>query len=273
MESQQELSKTERRRLAKAAKKAKLKAAKEADMSDRQKLRVQTKEKKILPKLSREDRKRKYQSELIEKPREQEAAKKLFCLHCKRKGHALKDCPEATAPNASTQAITDKICYNCGRSDHALRTCKQPRQPDGHLPYATCFICKGTGHISKDCKENPNGLYPKGGGCLICSSKFHFARDCPEKKSSGNKYSNENENSDDNRNDNMNRKKAKRSKDSMPNEEVNNRGGDDDDFDFDVNLPSDYTAGKGGDEAVEIIPGAAERKLSSHSHKKKKSKR
>lgn len=30
------------------------------------------------------------------------------------------------------------------------------------FPYATCFICKKTGHLSKQCSDNPRGLYPDG---------------------------------------------------------------------------------------------------------------
>ena len=73
------------------------------------------------------------------------------------------------------------ICYNCGSADHPLRECSKPRNKDGSLPYASCFICKGSGHISRDCPENPNGLYPKGGCCHICLQKTHLVRDCPER--------------------------------------------------------------------------------------------
>jgi zinc finger CCHC domain-containing protein 9 len=49
-------------------------------------------------------------------------------------------------------------------------------------PYATCFICKESGHLSKSCPENPLGLYPNGGGCAFCASVEHFKRDCPDRK-------------------------------------------------------------------------------------------
>lgn len=29
-------------------------------------------------------------------------------------------------------------------------------------PYAKCFICNRTGHLSRDCEENLKGVYPKG---------------------------------------------------------------------------------------------------------------
>lgn len=252
----EELSKTERRRLAKQAKKVKMAAEKEANMTDRQKLRLSTKEKKVLPKLSRDDRNKKYQEELVEKPREQAAAKNLQCLHCKRKGHLFKDCPMAAqAPvqdevkesvNTLVAPMNKQICYNCGSNGHALRTCKAPRHPDGKLPFASCFICKGTGHISKDCKENPNGLYPKGGGCLICESKYHFAKDCPEKKAQTAAAAEEDDEAVaviGDHEDSATGKEKHSSKGSKRKQSMNDDyaaadlGGDDNDFDFDVDIP------------------------------------
>ena len=32
----------------------------------------------------------------------------------------------------------------------------------GDFPYAKCFICGETGHLSKQCPDNPKGLYPMG---------------------------------------------------------------------------------------------------------------
>ena len=32
----------------------------------------------------------------------------------------------------------------------------------GHYPYAKCFICRETGHLSSKCPTNPRGLYPDG---------------------------------------------------------------------------------------------------------------
>ena len=52
----------------------------------------------------------------------------------------------------------------------------------GAYPYATCFVCKKVGHISKDCPDNAHGLYPNGGCCLECGSVRHLRKDCPEKQ-------------------------------------------------------------------------------------------
>lgn len=31
----------------------------------------------------------------------------------------------------------------------------------GGTKYASCFICKERGHLSKDCPKNAHGIYPK----------------------------------------------------------------------------------------------------------------
>lgn len=46
-------------------------------------------------------------------------------------------------------------------------------------PYATCFVCLGTGHLSAACPQNPRGVYVNGGSCKVCGSVAHRAKDCP----------------------------------------------------------------------------------------------
>jgi len=32
----------------------------------------------------------------------------------------------------------------------------------GKFPFAKCFICEELGHLSRNCPDNPRGLYPNG---------------------------------------------------------------------------------------------------------------
>lgn len=142
------------------------------ELTERQKQRREAKEKKALPKPTREDQINKHRVD-PNKERDELLAKGSTCLGCRKSGHILKNCPDA---------IKDVgICFNCGSSDHTLKNCTARRDPKGALKFAKCFICNGIGHIAKDCTENANGLYPKGGCCHICLQKTHLAKDCPER--------------------------------------------------------------------------------------------
>ena len=173
------ISKTERRKI---VKKSCRPVKVEVPLTERQILRLAVKEKKNMPRLSKDDRRTKFTSSLAlekDKERESEAANFTICLGCRKRGHFLKDCPKVNR-NALADNVVD-MCFNCGLSGHALRHCMKPKNKDGSLPFANCFICMKQGHISKDCPENPNGLYPKGGCCHICLQKTHLVRDCPER--------------------------------------------------------------------------------------------
>lgn len=147
-------------------------AAKSKDLSERQKLRQEIKEKKAQPKKTREDQINKYRVD-PDREREEQKAKLATCLGCRKSGHILKNCPEAVKDVG--------ICFNCGSRDHTLKDCAARRDPKGTLKFAKCFICNGVGHLARDCAENANGLYPKGGCCHICLQKTHLAKDCPER--------------------------------------------------------------------------------------------
>lgn len=182
MVDRNELTKGERRKIARLSQSLAKKAEAEAALTKRQLERRATKEKKALPKLSKDDRKRRFH-DVIEHKREEEAAKFTICLGCRKRGHFLKDCPKQAKEAARTgipAAAAELICFNCGSREHSLRACPEERVP-GKLPFAVCFICKGQGHLSRDCGQNANGLYPRGGCCHICLLKTHLAKDCPDR--------------------------------------------------------------------------------------------
>ncbi len=172
------MSKAERRRITKqASKPVKI-------LTERQKLRLEVKAKKALPKLTRDERRQKYLELELINDREKEQERYAICLGCRERGHVLKNCPNK---NVIKYDARNEICFNCGSKEHALRACPLPKKM-GHLPFANCFICKNNGHIARDCPENPNGLYPNGGCCHICLQKTHLVRDCPERTEEDKEY-------------------------------------------------------------------------------------
>ncbi|XP_039046542.1 uncharacterized protein LOC120186741 [Hibiscus syriacus] len=104
-------------------------------------------------------------------PQKAQWEKHMICLHCRQRGHCLKNCPDV---------MDKKTCYNCGETGHSLSKCPQPLQ-DGGTKFAQCFVCKEIGHLSKNCPKNTHGIYPKGGCCKICGGVTHLAKDCPDK--------------------------------------------------------------------------------------------
>jgi hypothetical protein len=164
-----EISKLVRRKVTKIFK---AETTKEASLTERQRLRREAKQKKMLPAKTREEQIAKFRKDL-EKEREELKSQNSICLGCRKRGHILKYCPEVVKELG--------MCFNCGSSGHALKDCPVPRPRDGTLKFAKCFVCGGSGHIARDCAENANGLYPKGGCCHICMQKTHLAKDCPER--------------------------------------------------------------------------------------------
>jgi cofilin len=170
------ISKLERRKIMKEVQKS------NKTLTERQKLRLSIKEKKKLPKISKEERLSRFKLNLDGERLAQEA-NFTICLGCRKRGHFLKDCPKVlvVSTDAKKDNIQRDICFNCGSVEHILKNCSKPREKNGKLIFANCFICKKDGHISKDCPENPNGLYPRGGCCHICLLKTHLVKDCPER--------------------------------------------------------------------------------------------
>lgn len=95
------------------------------------------------------------------------------CFKCKEPGHLAANCPN--------DAGQSDICYKCGSTEHKLSQCPKF---DGNnledLPYAKCYVCQKEGHMARNCTQNKNGAYPKGGACHGCGGTGHFVRDCPQ---------------------------------------------------------------------------------------------
>lgn len=46
------------------------------------------------------------------------------------------------------------------------------------MNYSLSVILQG--HISRQCPDNPRGIYPKGGACKECGDVTHLKKDCPK---------------------------------------------------------------------------------------------
>ncbi|XP_065218319.1 zinc finger CCHC domain-containing protein 9-like [Planococcus citri] len=101
--------------------------------------------------------------------------RRTLCFHCRNSGHMLSECPELQKKD--TEMIESGICFKCGSTEHQHMECHIKGDVYKH---ATCFICKQEGHISKQCPDNPRGLYPEGGGCRVCGDVTHLKKDCPK---------------------------------------------------------------------------------------------
>jgi zinc finger CCHC domain-containing protein 9 len=102
---------------------------------------------------------------------------KVICLRCRQSGHKMSACPQQ-----SDKPDGERICYKCGATGHSLAYCPDRNlQENEQLPFAKCFICGESGHLSGGCSKNDRGKYPKGGACKVCGDVRHFGKDCPLK--------------------------------------------------------------------------------------------
>jgi len=104
--------------------------------------------------------------------------KKNMCFHCRKGGHILAECPELNKDGSKSSLPSSGLCFKCGSTEHTHFACKVVRTQD--YKFASCFICKEQGHISRQCPDNPKGIYPKGGACRVCGDVTHLKKDCPQ---------------------------------------------------------------------------------------------
>lgn len=146
------------------------------------------------PKMTKEERRAKYTQKARDRRnqnRSKSRMKDTICFKCRKRGHAVIDCPEASAEEknqAQQQSSSSIMCYKCGSKDHALRACKKLTSKERSsftakgrldysqivLPFATCFICNEKGHLSSQCTKNTKVSSENYKGAFIHSSLKYY---------------------------------------------------------------------------------------------------
>ncbi len=151
---------------------------------------------------------RKFASEQRRVKRINDRQSDTICFACREKGHAARYCTNTIAADAlegeqrksKSGRDTVGICYRsvvamgqakggtntkylplhrCGSRRHNLSKCRELVDPENPLPFASCFVCSGKGHLASKCPKNQSGIYPNGGCCKLCKETNHLAKDCP----------------------------------------------------------------------------------------------
>ena len=146
-------------------------------------------------------------TEMRRKKRVAQRQAEIVCFACRQQGHSAADCSvirgsiDGNAKNPTKNLIG--ICYryvfqnasanvsahedisvSCGSSRHTLARCKKKTvDPANDLPFASCFVCSGKGHLASQCPQNKaKGIYPNGGCCKLCGDNTHLSRNCKLRK-------------------------------------------------------------------------------------------
>ncbi|KAH9083575.1 hypothetical protein EDB83DRAFT_2330011 [Lactarius deliciosus] len=105
--------------------------------------------------------------------------KALAKLKAKERAKRAKKTAADRAAASETRRLKRKVGTVCGSRKHNLARCRKPPEPDGSLPFASCFVCSGRGHLAGSCPDNNGkGVYPNGGSCKLCGETTHLAKDC-----------------------------------------------------------------------------------------------
>ena len=99
---------------------------------------------------------------------------------------ALSVIDKASAPKKSGGGGAGKACWNCGGTGHLSRDCPEEPNPDAQQAAPRrgrgpkCYNCGEFGHISRECPDADSG--PK---CYNCMEFGHIAAACPQPKADG----------------------------------------------------------------------------------------
>ena len=91
-----------------------------------------------------------------------------ICFNCKKEGHKSRDCPEPSM----------RTCHNCNEVGHMSKDCTAPQKASeggyggrrkGPL---TCFHCNSIEHIKRNCPTAPKLK------CYVCKGVGHIGKEC-----------------------------------------------------------------------------------------------